>query len=199
MGKDFYKAIEERRSIYGISNETVVSNERIQKVINDAVKHSPSAFNSQSGRVVLLLGEHHNKLWDITKETLRKRIPEGKFSKTEEKINSFRSGYGTILFFEEQEIVEKLQTQFPTYKDNFTIWSQQSSGILQYIIWTSLEVEGFGASLQHYNPLIDDEVKREWGIKNSWKLIAQMPFGRPTAGPNEKEFLPLEERILVYK
>lgn len=199
MAKDFYKAIEERRSIYGISNETVVSDERIQKVISDAVKYAPTAFNSQNGRVVLLLGEHHNRLWNITKEVLRKRIAENKFSRTEQKLDSFRSGYGTVLFFEEQEIVEKLQAQFPTYKDNFPVWSQHSSGILQYIIWTSLEVEGFGASLQHYNPLIDDEVKKEWGIQDSWKLIAQMPFGRPTAGPSEKEFQPLEERILIFK
>ena len=38
--KDFYSAIENRRSYYGISSEAVVSNERIQEVINHAVKHT---------------------------------------------------------------------------------------------------------------------------------------------------------------
>ena len=71
-GKRFYSAIEDRRSIYAISKEQVVSDEKIQEVIYHAVKHTPSAFNSQSARVVVLLGEQHDKLWDITKETLRK-------------------------------------------------------------------------------------------------------------------------------
>ena len=56
----------------------------------------------------------------------------------------------------------------------------------QLVVWTGLEAEGLGASLQHYNPLIDDEVKQEWNVPANWKLIAQMPFGNPTAAPGEK-------------
>jgi predicted oxidoreductase (fatty acid repression mutant protein) len=199
MKKDFYSAVEDRRSFYGISKETVVSDERISEIIDHAVKHSPYAFNSQSGRVVLLLGKHHDRLWDIAKEVLKKIVPADKFSSTEDKINSFRSGYGTVLFFEDNSVIESLQQQFALYKDNFPIWSQQASGILQYVIWTSLEIEGFGVSLQHYTELIEADVKKEWNIPNNWKLIAQMPFGKPIAQPNEKQFQPLETRIKVFK
>lgn len=198
MSKDFYTAVKDRRSIYGINKEITISNEKIQELINHAVKYTPSAFNSQSARVLVLLGEQHDKLWNITKETLRKIVPSEKFGPTEEKMKSFGSGYGTILFFENTEVIEDLQKQFASYAENFPNWSQQSSGMLQYVIWTSLEIEGLGASLQHYNPLIDDEVKKEWSIPASWKLIAQMPFGNPTMEPGEKEFKPLEERIKVY-
>jgi len=104
MAKDFYSAIEDRRSIYAISKEQVVSDEKIQEVIYHAVKHTPSAFNSQSARVVVLLGEQHDKLWDITKETLRKIVPENNFAPTEEKMNAFKSGYGTVLYFEDSEV-----------------------------------------------------------------------------------------------
>lgn len=199
MVKDFYTAIKERRTIYGISKETTVSDERIQEVIKEAVKYTPSAFNSQSARVVVLFGENHNKLWDITKESLRRIVPEAQFAPTEEKINSFRNGYGTVLFFEDISVIESLQKQFATYKDNFPIWSQQSSGMLQYVIWTSLEIEGLGVSLQHYNELIEEEVRQQWNIPNNWKLIAQMPFGKPTAPAGDKEFMPLEERVKVFK
>lgn len=199
MKTDFYTAVEKRRSIYGISKEPVISDERIQEIVKHAVKHTPSSFNSQSGRVVVLLGEHHNKLWDITKETLRKVVGNKSFSSTEEKMQSFRNGYGTMLFFEDNSVIEGLQNRFPLYKDTFPVWSQHSSGMLQFVIWTALEAEGLGASLQHYNPLIDDEVKKEWQIPESWKLIAQMPFGKPTAEAGAKEFLPLEERIKVFK
>lgn len=199
MSKDFYTAIKERRTMYGISKETVASDERIQEIIETAVKHTPSSFNSQSARVLILLGEHQNKLWDITKEVLRKIVPEGKFAPTEEKINSFQSGYGTVLFFEDQSVIEGLQSNFALYKDNFPIWSQHSSGMLQFVVWTALEAEGFGASLQHYAPLIDDGVRQQWNVPTTWKLIAQMPFGKPTAAPGEKEFKPLADRVKVFK
>jgi predicted oxidoreductase (fatty acid repression mutant protein) len=199
MTKDFYTAVETRRTFYGISKETVVSDEKIKDVIYHAVKHTPSAFNSQTGRLVVLLGDHHNKLWDITKEELRKLVSEDQFVTTEEKMNSFRSGYGTVLFFEDQSVVEALQRDFSTYKEKFPEWSNQASGMLQFVVWTSLENEGLGASLQHYNPLIDDEVKKEWNIPKEWKIIAQMPFGNPTVQPGEKTFQPLEDRVKIFK
>ena len=168
-------------------------------MIYHAVKHTPSAFNSQSARVVVLLGEQHDKLWDITKETLRKIVPENNFASTEEKMNAFKSGYGTVLYFEDSEVVEELQEKFALYKENFPIWSQQSSGMLQFAIWTALEIEGFGATLQHYNPLIDEEVRKEWGVQKIGKLIAQMPFGKPVVPAGEKEYQPLENRVKIYK
>jgi uncharacterized protein len=199
MSKDLFKELKERRTIYGLSKETVVSDEKIQELIKEAVKYTPSAFNSQSARVLVLLGENHDKLWDITKETLRKIVPADGFASTEDKMNSFRSAYGTVLFFEDNEVIEKLQSDFALYKDNFPVWSLESSGMLQLVVWMALDTEGFGASLQHYNPLIDDEVKKEWNIPNSWKLIAQMPFGKPTSGAGEKQFNFLDEHVKIVK
>lgn len=74
MGSDFLSAVKNRRSYYAISKESPISDQQIQEVINHAVQHTPSAFNSQSARVVVLLGQQHDKLWDITKETLRKIV-----------------------------------------------------------------------------------------------------------------------------
>jgi len=199
MKKDFYSAVATRRSFYGISKEKVTSDEVINEVLQQAVKNTPSAFNSQSARVVLLLGKHHDKLWDITKESLRKIVPADNFGETEDKIDSFGNGYGTVLFFEDTSVVETLQSQFALYKDNFPVWSQQSSGMHQYVVWTALEIEGFGASLQHYNELIEEQVKKEWNVPSNWKLISQMPFGKPVGKPDEKHFQPLEDRIKVFK
>lgn len=199
MSKDFLTAIADRRSIYGLSKESPISDDKIKELIDHAVKYTPSAFNSQSARVILLLGSEHDKLWDITKEALRKVVPANNFAPTEEKINSFKSGYGTVLYFEENSIIESLQQQFALYKDNFPVWAQQSNGMLQFVIWTALEMEGLGASLQHYNELIEDEVKKTWGIASSWKLIGQMPFGKPTTPAGEKQFQAIADRVKVFK
>ncbi|MGI2328997.1 nitroreductase family protein [Planococcus sp. YIM B11945] len=199
MTTDFYSAIEARRSVYQISNEPVISDERLQEVIHHAVKNAPSAFNSQSSRVVVLLGENHQKLWNLTKETLRKITAAEKFPATEAKMESFSNGYGTILIFEDESVIESLQENFPSYKDHFPLFSYQSSGMLQHIVWTALTHEGFGATLQHYNPLIDDEVKQTWNLPSSWKLLAQLPFGKPGSLPQEKPFQPLDDRVMFVK
>lgn len=199
MSKDFLTAIKDRRTYYGISKDPVISDEKIVELVNQAVLHTPSSFNSQSARVVVLLGEQHDKLWNYTEEALRKIVPAEQFQPTAERINSFRSGYGSVLFFEDTTVIESLQKQFALYADNFPIWSNQSSGMLQLVVWTALEAEGLGASLQHYNPLIDEDVQSEWNIPSTWKLLAQMPFGKPTAQPGEKTFQPVEDRVKVFK
>lgn len=67
----------------------------------------------------------------------------------------------------------------------------------QLAIWTMLEDKGLGASLQHYNPLIDEDVRSTWHLPETWQLIAQMPFGTPVAEPGGKEFDDLSERIKI--
>ncbi|MGM1045389.1 MAG: nitroreductase family protein [Bacillota bacterium] len=201
MSTDFSTALKNRRSHYAISKDSVISDERIQEIVNEAVKHTPSSFNSQSARVVVLLGEQHDKLWNMTEGILKEVVggSEEQFAPTAQKMAAFRGGYGTVLFFEDSSVISHLQENFALYADNFPIWSQQSSGMLQFVVWTALEAEGLGASLQHYNPLIDEKVRNEWNLPESWKLIAQMPFGKPTAEPSEKEFKPLEDRVKLFK
>lgn len=199
MNKNFYDSIKERRSIYAIGKESPISDERIKEIVEDVVKHVPSSFNSQTTRVVVLLGESQNKLWDITMEALRKIVPASDFASTEEKVNSFKAGYGTVLFYEDFAIVEGLQKQFALYKDNFPVWASQTSGMTQFAVWTAFSNEGLGASLQHYTELIEEEVKKEFNIPNNWKMIAQMPFGNILAPAGEKEFLPIQDRVKVLK
>jgi len=200
MTTPFIEALKQRRTYYALGKEPVTSDARVRELVEQAVLHVPSSFNSQSARVVILLGDQHDQLWDLIKAELQKIVSPENFPATEEKINSaFRSGYGSLLFFEDMQVVEALQQKFPAYSDKFPLWSLQSSGMLQLAIWTSLELEGWGASLQHYNPVIDHAVKQHWNIPESWQLISQMPFGKPLAQPGEKEFQPLSERVKYFK
>lgn len=197
--KTFENALKERRSFYNIGKELVVNEDQITSLIADAVKYTPSAFNSQSARVIVLFGEQHDKLWDMTKETLRPLVPADKFSGTEQKVNGFKNGAGTVLYFEDQDIVAGLQKAYPLYKDNFPVWSLESSGMLQSNIWMMLEQAGFGVNLQHYNPLIDGKVAEMWNVPAGWKLLAEMPFGKPLGEPDKKTFLPVEDRLKIYR
>lgn len=193
----FLEAVKGRRSYYGLNDKEVVSRERIEEIVATAVAHAPSAMNSQSARVVILFGDKHNELWEITKETLKPIVPAEAFEATKQKLDSFKAGYGTILIYEDQKVVKGLEEKFDLYKANFEPWSLQSSGMLQFIIWTALEAEGLGASLQHYNPLIDDQVAETFDISKDFKLVGQLVFGNPVMNPSEKELGDLSHRLQV--
>jgi predicted oxidoreductase (fatty acid repression mutant protein) len=200
MSKTFWEAIKTRRSIYGFSDEKIVSEQRIEEIVRDAIRHTPSPFNSQSTRIVLLFGEQSNKLWQFTLEALRKVTSEEQFADTEKKITgAFASGYGTVLFFEDQTVVEGLVSGFPLYADRFPVWSQHTNAMHQLVVWTALAAEGLGASLQHYNPLIDGDIQAEWGVPASWKLVAQIPFGKGLAEPAEKQIADIDARLKVFR
>jgi len=186
-----------RRSVYALGKNLPVSEQEVLEIIDNAVKYSPSAFNSQTAHAVVLLGENHQKLWDITFGELEKFLTnEEAKATTKGKIDSFAAAYGTILFFEDHDVVKGLQEQFPSYADNFPIWSEQSTGIASFAVWNALAEAGVGANIQHYNPVIDEKVAAEWDIPVNLVLRAQMPFGEKL-----QEVAPIERtsRVRVVK
>lgn len=196
---NIYEAMEHRRSRYALDANTTVSDERIEEIVGECLVQTPSAFNSQTARVVALFGESHAKLWSIVMETLRARVPADKFAGTEAKVNGFAAAHATLLFFEETDTVKALQEQFPAYADNFPLWSLQASGMAQVNVWTALSSEGLGVNIQHYNPIIDDEVARTFDVPASWKLISQMVVGNPIAEPGPIAKKPVSERLVVRR
>ena len=195
----FQEAIQKRRSIYTLGTQVNLSHNEISKVIESCLFNAPSAFNSQSTRLVLLFGESYQKFWEMVLNTLKKLISPENFGPTEKKILSFSKGVGTVLFFEEEKTIQKLQKDYPTYAEQFPKWSEQGNAILQYMIWTALAEKGIGASIQHYNPLIDTQTRQLFQLPESWHLIAQMPFGSIEAPAGVKTHLPLEKRLHIFK
>lgn len=132
-------------------------------------------------------------------DSLRKVIPPEKFGPTEEKINAFMQGVGTILFYEDDKITQDLQEKFPTYKALFPQWAEHNNAILQYMVWAALTELGLGANLQHYNPLVDELAAAAFNIPKNWRLIAQMNFGAVVRPADEKSHEPLKDRIKVFE
>ena len=194
----FLGHIKQRRTIYAVGKSVALTPEQIESVIKEAVNHSPSAFNSQTSRIVTLFGDSHLQFWNIVRETLRKIVPEAAFEGTNAKINSFAAGYGTVLFYEDQDVVKSLQEQFALYADNFPVWSEHSSAIAQFAVWTALSEQNIGASLQHYNPIVDAEIAEVFDIPANWKLRAQLVFGSIEAPAGEKTFMAEADRFKTF-
>lgn len=192
------QAAQTRRSIYALNKNLSVPATEVAKIVEHVVLHTPSSFNSQSTRVVVLFGAEHEKLWQIAHDELKKIVPADKFAPTAQKLAAFAAAAGSVLFFEDQEVVKGLQNQFAAYAANFPIWSEHASAMHQYAVWTTLAAAGVGANLQHYNPVIDAEVARQWNIPAHWTLRAQLVFGGIAAPAGEKSFAALDNRFKVY-
>lgn len=197
--RTFEQAMKHRRSHYALEAKIPVSDDELKRMVDEVVLHVPSAFNMQSTRIVILLGENHKTLWKITKDIAKKTVPPEKFSTLEARIDSFAAAYGTILFYEDQTVVEEFQKKYSDYKDNFPLWSRESSAMHQFALWTMLCDAEMGCSLQHFSSMIEETVAKTWKIDPRWKMMAQMPFGTPTQEPGKKEFQPLEKRVIMMK
>ncbi|AMJ57632.1 MULTISPECIES: nitroreductase family protein [Stenotrophomonas] len=198
MNSQVISLYKKRRSQYALGKQLPISQDDTSNLIKQAMREAPSAFNAQSSRALILFGDHSQKFWELTKEELRKIVSAEGFAATEAKLNSFAAGAGTVLYFVDTDVVKGLQEQFALYADNFPVWAEQSNGMAQFAVWTALADAGVGASLQHYNPLVDEMVRKHWGVNSNWQLRAQMPFGSNEAAPGEKTFMEDEARFKVF-
>ncbi|KGT48034.1 MULTISPECIES: nitroreductase family protein [Acinetobacter] len=200
MSNQFLDLITKRRTVYAIGKNVSQSPEYLTDLIQNAIKQSPSSFNSQSSRAVILFNGEHEKFWGFVADKLKSYVKdEESAAKTTAKMASFAAGFGTILFFEDQEVVKGLQAQFPSYAENFPIWAEHSTAMAQFATWTALHTEGLGASLQHYNPIVDEQVHAEWEVPTNWKLRAQLVFGSVEGESRDKDYISDLERFKVFK
>lgn len=190
--------LKKRRTQYALGKTLPLSQEATEALIKEAVRLSPSSFNSQSSRAVILFGAASDKFWSIVTECLRAIVPADAFASTEAKMASFAAGAGTVLFYEDQATIKGLQDSFPLYAAAFPGFSEHSTGMAQISVWNALADAGIGASLQHYHPIIDAAVATAFDIPASWALKAQMPFGSHEAQPGEKTFIDDETRFLTF-
>ncbi|KAJ6133964.1 hypothetical protein N7523_000286 [Penicillium sp. IBT 18751x] len=196
--------VKSRRTYYNLKAESPISDDAIDSIVRDSVLHVPSSFNTQTSRVVLLLKEEHKKVWDITLKVMEGLVAAGHVPKemfensTKPKLESFKAAYGTVLFFVDYESLGPIKEKFAIYADKFDPFALESNAMSQYLVWMALESEGFGANLQHYTPLIDEDVRKTWDLPASWKLDAQLVFGVPASEAGEKTFAPIEDRYKVF-
>lgn len=186
-----------RRTIYALNDTLPVPDQAVVDAVEHAILHTPSAFNSQTTRIMVLFGDAHKRLWDIAEANLRQIVGDNDFSSTEQKMASFRAGAGTILYFEDDNGIKGLQEQFAIYADSFPIYAEHTNAMHQYAIWTQLSNLGIGASLQHYSAIFEQDVAQAFDIPEGWKLIAQMPFGGVAASADDKKFGTTDERMMV--
>ncbi|MCI1633613.1 MAG: nitroreductase family protein [Liquorilactobacillus nagelii] len=199
MNQPFLDLLKKRRTIYNLGRNVTLEKDELTAIIKEAVRQSPTAFNNQSTRAIVLYGAASEKVWNIVADRLKTEVPnEAAYTKTKQKIATFKAGFGTVLLFTDQPTVKDHEEKFTLYADNFQDWSEQGLGGAQQNIWLALAANGLGASLQHYNPLIDDQIRQAFDVPTGWVLRAEMPFGSIEKSAGEKQFLADNQRFKVF-
>lgn len=188
----FIDTLKNRRSYYALNDTVRLSDAQIESLVGEVLLYTPDAFNMQNARIVLLLNDEHRAFWTKVNKTYDNKI-------NKEKFQGFYNAKGTVLYFIDHEPIEKTKKDFPSYADKFDLWAHQANGMVQSNVWVALRQEEIGASLQHYNPGIDQWVKEDYDLPDSWELLAQMPFGGIVEHPAAKEKLPIEKRMKIIK
>lgn len=186
------QSLANRRTIYNLNKNLPVSVDEVIKTVQNVTELVPDAFNMKSSRVVVVTGAKQDELWDKIYDVFEGKVPR-------EKIDGFKAAAGTILYFYDDTVVKNMQAQFAAYADNFPVWANHASAMLQISIWSALRDLNVGANLQHYNPVIDDLVKSLYDLPASYKLVAQMPFGGIGAFPDAKPAEDIDARVKVVK
>lgn len=183
-------ALEARRSIYALDPKSPLSAQEVADLARRMTELVPDAFNMHSQRIAVVQGDANKRLWDAVYDAFGGKVAR-------DKIDGFAAGAGTILYFVDDATVAGMQEQFPRYAENFPTWAEQANGMLQLSIWAALAEAGVGANIQHYNPVIDEAVRKVTGVPETYRLRAQMPYGGIAAPAGDKDAEDVSARVTV--
>lgn len=194
----FVELVKKRHSIYALGKNSNYSNEEIEKRIREVVREVPTAFNSQTTRIIVLFDEANTKFWDHIYNVQKNVLDGSKKEWMTGVVNGAKNGIGTVLFFEDLNAVKEM----PTNEVRQEAYKQNNNANAQYAIWLALTEMDLGANLQHFNvgyeQGFDKGTKEIFGLPESYEMIAQMPFGSIEQEAKIKDKINPEVQVQVF-
>ncbi|ORY55932.1 Nitroreductase-like protein [Pseudomassariella vexata] len=201
----FLAAAKHRRSVYALKDTSPVPDSRIEDIVKEVLSFAPSSYNTQSTRITLVLGEKHKQFWDIIieqAEPILRGAGPGVWDSMGPRLQGFKNAYGSVVFWENGQSIKEASETHKSIAHMLPQWSEHTSAIHQILIWTALELEGFGANLQHMNaiPPVEAALKKFLDVPEDYSLKAHLNFGEEAQPHPEKPAkLPASETLKVVK
>lgn len=194
----FIELVEKRRSIYALGTDSEYSQKEIETRIRKVVKQIPTAFNSQTTRVVVLSDGANAKFWDHIYDVQKDVLEGGMQEWMSGVVTGAKNGMGTVLFFEDKDAVKEM----PAQGIREEAYKQNNNANAQYGVWLALAEMNLGASLQHFNvgyeQGFDKGTKDMFNLPDSYEMLAQMPFGSVEQEVGEKEHIDADVQVKVF-
>ncbi|OAA66951.1 nitroreductase family protein [Niveomyces insectorum RCEF 264] len=198
-------AAKHRRTVYGLKDTSPVPDSRIEEIVQQVLSFSPSSYNTQPDRITIVLGAKHKELWqviiDAAKPILLAAGP-GVWEAMGPRLEGHKSAYGSVLFWVSEKAIKEAGETHASAAQMFPQFSEHSSGMAQILVWTALEVEGFGANLQHMGviPPVQTALQKFLGLPEDYLLKANLNFGEEAQPHPEKPAkLPFSETLKIVK
>ncbi|KAM0548181.1 hypothetical protein ACHAPJ_009979 [Fusarium lateritium] len=194
-----------RRTVYGLKDTSPVPDSRIEEIVREVISFAPSSYNTQPGRYTLVLGEKHKQLWDVVVENaapVLKAAGPHVWAAMEPRFQRFKNAYGSLVFWTRGQSLQESKEKHKSAAQLIDSFADHSGGMAQILLWTALELEGFGASLQHTgaSPPVEVALKQFLGVPDDYHFQANMVFGEPAQEfPEVPEKLPIDETLTVLK
>lgn len=109
---NYLNAITNRRTIYNLKPELPqgVGLDDVKRTVHVILKNTPTAFNSQVNRAVIIVGDTHKRIWDAVASAM----PTAEAKKRPESCRD--EAYGSVIFFTDEGPTEKLQRDFQPWQ-----------------------------------------------------------------------------------
>lgn len=180
---NYLQAISNRRTIYQLKPELPagISIHDVQATVQTIIKESPTALNSQPNRALILTGDSHKQVWDHVTKSM-------KADAGRKRPQSVRDeAYGSVIFFTDDSVTEKLQANMPAIKDVFPGCASHATGAAQISTWTALETLGLGVHIQHYNDAVKEALPNK--VPAKWTVVGQLCFGTGSEAAPAKDYM----------
>ena len=108
------------------------------------------------------------------------------------------NGTRTILFIDAIELVKHAYKKYLQRDEEERIRMKKKEDNCFYVtpkVKEYLESNNINIDVK----LIEEDVKKMLDLPDSWKILSQMPFGSIEKTPAEKTFLPLENRLVIFR
>lgn len=190
----YLDAVKRRRSVRKLRGGPL-ADETLQGIL-EAGRWSPSSFNSQPVRMVVLR-ERHGAFWEFAEARLRETLPADRLERALARFPGYRAGLFTILFFEDTTVAAN--TPPGADPEVWRSFAVEAVGIAQANVWNAVAAAGLAASAQHVNYQIGDNALREFlGVPGTWRSYSVFPVGYADETPAPGERHP-HEHIVWYE
>lgn len=96
MADRYLADIKVRRTCYSLKSESPIDDSRIVEISHEVAKHTPSSFNCQSTRLVILLRDEHIEFWNLARQCFAATLQPAAYLEYEKKLLQRQQAYGTV-------------------------------------------------------------------------------------------------------
>ena len=149
------------------------------EALGSAIDSTPAAFGMSPWQVVLL-HERRGMFWDVVERSFREHLTGEQLDRYLTRLDGFRPAVVVAMVYEDLSVRERLVSERGLSSETGFDFALQGLGMVQLGMWLAATGFGLGASLQHWDWMVEAALAEFAGLPQAcFRLVSVMPFGHP--------------------